>query len=105
MREQAYHHAAVEYLSRLRPFDGDVTLIVAGQRQREDPLGSATCGWSAHVPSLDVHTIDAAHLALLAEPKVGPVADILRRALQRSEELWAANGRRPAMPLSPSQGV
>jgi amino acid adenylation domain-containing protein len=92
LRERAYRHAAFEYLSRLRPFDGEVTLIVAGRRLREDPLGSATCGWSAHVPSLEVHTVDADHLALLGEPKVGPVADILRRALRRSEELGAANG-------------
>jgi len=85
-RERSYRRSALEYRLRIRGFDGDVTLIVAGQRVGQDLRRSPSCGWAAHVRSLDVHTLDSDHLELLSPPMVDQVADILLPALRRAEE-------------------
>lgn len=79
LRVGAYSLAAKAYLRLVRPYPGKVTLIVAGKRLRED-MGSASCGWSDYIPSLNIHIVDSDHLALLEEPKVSEVADIFLRS-------------------------
>jgi thioesterase domain-containing protein len=109
VREESYRRSALEYLPRVRRFAGDVTLIVAGQRLGQDLRRSPTCGWTAHVPSLDVHTVDSDHLELLSPPMVDQVADILLRALRRSDERARPvndpnrDPNRSAPPFSPSR--
>ena len=77
LRERCYRRAADDYVTRVRPFAGDVTLVVAGRRVQEDLLRSPTCGWESTVTSLQVHRVDSDHLGLLEEPKVAEVATIL----------------------------
>jgi amino acid adenylation domain-containing protein len=85
VRQRCYRRAATEYLGRLRPISGNVTLIVAGRRLQQDLSRSPSCGWDPWVKDLAVHTLDAEHLALLDEPRVGEVADIFLRALRRGD--------------------
>jgi amino acid adenylation domain-containing protein len=81
-REDAYAAAAVAYPGMIRHYPDAVTLVVAGERRREE-LGSADCGWGPYAPRLEVHTVDAGHLALLEEPHVGAVARIFLDGLDR----------------------
>jgi thioesterase domain-containing protein len=81
LREDAYQLAASGYVARVQPCLGDVTLVVAGRRVLRE-LGSPTCGWSAHVPSLRVHTVDCEHLALLEEPHVREAAAVFLEGLR-----------------------
>jgi thioesterase domain-containing protein len=73
------------YLSQVRPWKGEATLVVSGKRLARDLMQRADCGWTQHVGRLDRHTVDADHLGLLEKPKVAEVADILLAALQRAE--------------------
>jgi amino acid adenylation domain-containing protein len=84
-RQEAYRRAMQGYLSQVRPWKGDATLVVSGQRLARDLLQRADCGWTRHVSRLDRHTVDADHLGLLEKPKVAEVADILLAALERAE--------------------
>lgn len=84
-RQAAYRRAMLGYLSQVRPWEGEATLIVAGQRLARDPLQRPDCGWSAHAARLDRHTVDADHLQLLEKPKVAQVAELLLAALDRAE--------------------
>jgi amino acid adenylation domain-containing protein len=78
--------AAAKYLKQIRPFRGNVTLIAAGERLRNDPLKSPSCGWSPYVPSLDVHNVDTDHFRLLTDdPYVSEMAEILVGRMQRIE--------------------
>jgi thioesterase domain-containing protein len=70
--------AAEHYMRRMRPFPGDVTLIISGDRLRNDPLKSPSCGWGPYVASLAVHTLDAEHFQLMHnDPHVSQVASII----------------------------
>jgi amino acid adenylation domain-containing protein len=86
LREEAYSLAAERYFPQIRPFMGQVGLIVAGRRLAHVPLESPDCGWRSHVPSLRVHVLDSEHLALVEEPNVvASVAEIFLESLQRSD--------------------
>ncbi|HEX4448440.1 MAG TPA: amino acid adenylation domain-containing protein [Polyangiaceae bacterium] len=75
--------AAASYLPRMRPFAGNVTLVLSGGRLRKDPLKSANGGWRRHVPSLDLHTVDADHFPLIrTDPHVSVTARIVARGIQ-----------------------
>ncbi|HVE83427.1 MAG TPA: thioesterase domain-containing protein, partial [Myxococcales bacterium] len=83
-RDDTNRDAAVRYLPRLRPFEGPVTLIVSGERLRHDPLKSPSCGWSAYIPSLDIHRIEADHFRMLSDqPHVSEMAAILEAGMRR----------------------
>lgn len=75
LRQAAYAHAAHRYVSDVRPFPGNVELVVAGQRLAENPLQSPDCGWRKHAPSVNVQVLDSDHLGLMAEPAVQLLAD------------------------------
>jgi amino acid adenylation domain-containing protein len=83
-REAVNRDAASRYMPRIRPFPGHATLIASGERLRADPLKSPSCGWSPHIRSLDVHTIDADHFRLMSDdPYVSEMADVLARQMQQ----------------------
>jgi amino acid adenylation domain-containing protein len=84
-RQEAYRRAMQGYLSQVRPWKGDATLVASGQRLARDLLQRPHCGWKRHVDWLDLHTVDADHLGLLEPPKVDEVAAILLAALERAE--------------------
>jgi amino acid adenylation domain-containing protein len=85
-RDAVNRNAAEHYMSRIRPFPGAVTLFTSGERLREDPLKSPSCGWSRYVSALDVHAIDADHYRMLSdEPYVSQVAEILVKRIQQAE--------------------
>lgn len=78
--------ASERYSKSLQPYDGRVTLIVSGQRLRQDPLKSPSCGWAPYVRDLDLHTVDADHFSMLTdEPHISRVAEILSTALRHTE--------------------
>ena len=85
-RDDANRAAAAHYMPGIRPFAGDVTLIVSGERLRTDPLKSRCCGWSPYVPSLDVHTVDVHHLHMLSDDSsVSEIAQVIAKQVQRAE--------------------
>lgn len=84
LRQDAYARAAERYVSIARSFPGEVTLITSGRRLDRDPRQSRACGWRRLVERLDVHAIDADHLALVELPAVREVAGVFRRALDRN---------------------
>ncbi len=85
-RESVNRDAAAQYMPRIQPFVGNVTVITSGERLRMDPLKSPSCGWSPYVPSLDVHAVDADHFRLISDqPYVSEMAEILARRMQRAE--------------------
>jgi amino acid adenylation domain-containing protein len=84
-RLEMSRQAVSTYLDRLRPFHGNVSLIVAGQRAKSRPLNSPTCGWNYRIlPSMRVHTLDADHLSLLEPPSVAELAKVFIQGLDRS---------------------
>ncbi len=84
-RDAANRDAAAKYMGVLRPFASAVTLIVSGDRLRDDPLKSPSCGWEPYVASLDVHTLDTDHFRMLMDdPYVADVARILANGMQRA---------------------
>jgi len=84
-RDAANRDAAAEYMAVLTPFAGEVTLIVSGERLRNDPLKSPNCGWEPYIASLDVHTVDTGHFGMLSDdPYVSEVARILTTGMQRT---------------------
>lgn len=90
-RDAVNYRAAAEYLTALRPFNGNVALIASGERLRKDPLKSPSGGWSPHVASLHVETIDGDHFQILdKEPFVSQLAEILVARMQVAEH--GANG-------------
>jgi amino acid adenylation domain-containing protein len=85
-RDAANRDAAAHYMPRILPSAGPVTLIASGQRLRSGPLHSPSCGWSPHIPSLDIHTVDADHFQMMLEdPYVSETAEILAKQLDRAE--------------------
>jgi thioesterase domain-containing protein len=75
--------AAEHYMRRLRPFAGDVTLVISGERLRKDPLKSPSCGWGPYIASLDVHTLDTDHFGMMErEPYVSEMAGIIAAKLE-----------------------
>jgi amino acid adenylation domain-containing protein len=78
--------AAARYLPRMRPYPGNVTLVLSGGRLRKDPLKSANGGWRRHVPALDLHTVDADHFPLIrTDPHVSLTARIVARGIHGAE--------------------
>ena len=95
-RDDANHAAAVQYMPRIRPFAGKVTLIVSGHRLSEDPLKSPCCGWSPHVSSLDIHTVDAHHLRMLSDDRsVSAIAEVIAKAMPGAEARTVSENVRP----------
>jgi amino acid adenylation domain-containing protein len=85
-REAVNRDAAAHYMPHIRPFAGNVTLIASGVRLRVDPLKSPSCGWSPHIPLIDVHRVDADHFRLMSDdPYVSKMAEILAEQMLRSE--------------------
>jgi thioesterase domain-containing protein len=82
LRQQAYRRAAEEYVGQLRPFSGNVELIVAGRRLARDPMQRPDCGWRRYVSTARVHSLETDHLGLLEEPTVADVADIFLEAMR-----------------------
>ena len=82
-RDDVNNHAAAEYMATLKPFDGDVTMIASGVRLRNDPLKSPSGGWSPHISSLRIETVDADHFEMLSDdPYVSQLAEILVRHMR-----------------------
>jgi amino acid adenylation domain-containing protein len=85
-RDAVNRDAAAQYMPRIQPFVGHVTLIASGERLREDPLKSPSCGWSPHVPSLDIHTVDADHFRLMSDdPYVSEMAEVLAGQMRQAD--------------------
>jgi len=85
-RDDVNRDAAARYMPRIRPFAGNVTLIVSGERLQEDPLKSPSCGWSPYIPSIDLHRVAADHFRMLSDdPYVSEMAAILVAGLQRAD--------------------
>ena len=83
-RDVVNREAAAHYMTRVRPFAGNVTLIVSGERLRRDPLKSPSCGWRPYIPSLDIHTVDADHFPMMSDdPYVSEMAEILAKQMPR----------------------
>jgi thioesterase domain-containing protein len=77
---------AAEYMPRIRPYSGEMTLFVAGERLREDPLKSPSCGWRQYVPALAIHEVNADHFSLMSDHvHVGQVAEVLAKHLSEPE--------------------
>ncbi|HYV43738.1 MAG TPA: AMP-binding protein, partial [Myxococcaceae bacterium] len=84
-RDEANRQAAARYLTAgMRSSREPVTLIVAGERLREDPLKSPSCGWESYLSALDLHTVKGDHFQLLEEPGVARTAEILTGAMDRA---------------------
>jgi amino acid adenylation domain-containing protein len=91
-RQRAYHRSAIRYMRQIRPYQGDVTLVVAGERVRRDPLADAQCGFARLVPGLRVHSVRSEHLELLQGHGVGELL---------LSDLRHAGGRRCVLPRQP----
>ncbi|HEY8206801.1 MAG TPA: amino acid adenylation domain-containing protein [Myxococcaceae bacterium] len=84
-RDDVNREAAGRYLPRMRRSEGPVTVIVAGDRLRGDPLKSRSCGWDMFVSKLDIHEVDSDHFKMLTdEPYVSQMADILEKGMQQA---------------------
>ncbi|HZN92212.1 MAG TPA: thioesterase domain-containing protein, partial [Myxococcales bacterium] len=85
-RDDVNRDAAARYMPRIRPFAGNVTLIVSGERLQEDPLKSPDCGWGPYIPSIDLHRVAADHFRMLSDdPHVSEMAAILVAGMQRAD--------------------
>jgi len=83
-RQGSYQGATEAYFNRLSRFVGNVTLIVAERRLKQHILQSPALGWARLISPLEIRLVDAEHLALLDEPRVAEVADIVLAGLARS---------------------
>jgi len=94
LRQEAYTRAAERYVPQIRPFAGNIELVVAGRRLAKDPLGSPDCGgWRRHISTLKIHVVDSEHLELVDEPNVARVAEILLEGLRRAEAQFSSRER------------
>jgi thioesterase domain-containing protein len=84
-RWQGYAQAVDGYLPQIRPFTGNVELIVAEQRLAQEPLSSPDCGWRRHIASFRQHILDSDHDGLVEEPAVARVAEIFLEGMSRTE--------------------
>ena len=85
-RDDVNREAAARYLPRMRRSEGPVTVIVAGERLRGDPLKSRSCGWDRFVSRLDIHEVDSDHFKMMThEPYVSQVADILEKGMRQAD--------------------
>jgi phthiocerol/phenolphthiocerol synthesis type-I polyketide synthase D len=85
-RDAVNRDAAARYMKLIRPFSGRATMIAAGQRLRDDPLKSPSCGWSPHIPRLDVHVVDADHFRIMKDdPYVSEIANIVARQIRQAD--------------------
>jgi amino acid adenylation domain-containing protein len=85
-RDEINCRAAAQYMTEMRPFAGNVLLVASAERLRNDPLKSPSGGWSDHVPSLRMETLDADHFRFLSDdPYVSELADMLVRHMLRAE--------------------
>jgi len=83
-RDDVNREAAARYLPRMRRSEGPVTVIVAGERLRGDPLKSRSCGWDMFVKRVDVHEVDSDHFKMLTdEPYVSQMAGILEKGMRK----------------------
>ena len=93
-REAVNFRAAADYMRRMRPYEGPVTLAVSGARLRSDPLKSPTGGFGRHVRSLRVERIEADHFRMLSEdPFVSQLAEVLARDIARAASRSVSSGR------------
>jgi amino acid adenylation domain-containing protein len=85
-RDDAKRAAAARYIPTIRPFAGNVALIVSSERLRHAPLHSPSCGWGPHIPGLEIDSVDVHHLLMLSkEPHVSKIAAIVAERLRSSE--------------------
>jgi len=77
-RQAGYRVAAERYMSQIRPYHGNVSLVVAQKRLDQDRLRDPACGFSALVSHLQVHSLPAHHLELVSSPAVVEVAARVR---------------------------
>jgi thioesterase domain-containing protein len=77
-RDSTNRDAAATYLLELLSYTGEITLIIAVDRLRNDPLKSPSCGWASYAPKLKVYNVDTDHYKLLTDdPYVSQVAQIV----------------------------
>ena len=96
MRQVAYRAAAAAYARDARRYEGEATLVVAGERLARDPLLDPRCGFAALIEQLTVYTLACDHLGLLAAPAVNELARRVVRDARR------AGNRRCVVPLRPA---
>ena len=78
--------AAAEYMLRLQPFSGNVTVIASGERLKKDPLKSRSCGWAPYITSLSIHRVETNHYRMVShDPYVSEIAQILKTRLEAAE--------------------
>ena len=73
-RQDAYRLATETYMNQLGAFTGNVALFVAERRRRRHLMQLPSLGWHDLIPSLRIQAVDADHLGLLEQPRVGEVA-------------------------------
>ncbi len=79
-RIQAKSEAALSYVNRRQIYTDPCLLIVSGDRLRQDPLKSRTCGWSEVIPNLSVRTVAGDHFKMVEEePDVSEIARLIRQ--------------------------
>jgi len=94
-RESVNRAAAEAYYKHLLPTCASLVLITAGQRLREEPLRSRSCGWRRYVRALSVHSVDCDHFQMMRdEPYISQVARILASELANHAKMSAMDGTR-----------
>jgi thioesterase domain-containing protein len=84
LRGRAYWKAAAAYMRSIRPYEGPVTLVVAGLRLAADPLAEPACGWRGIALNLHVHRVETQHLSMLEDPFVSEVAGVCRSRMDET---------------------
>jgi thioesterase domain-containing protein len=90
LRGRAYSKAAAAYMRMIRPYEGPVTLVVAGLRLADDPLADSDCGWRGIALNLHVHRAETQHLSMLEDPFVCEIAGVCR---SRMDETRSGSGQ------------
>ena len=69
---------------RVRPYEGAVTLVVAGRRLAVNPMDEPECGWGGVASKLHVHRVETEHLSMLEDPFVGEIAGVCRSRMDET---------------------
>jgi thioesterase domain-containing protein/acyl carrier protein len=76
--------AALDFIPKITPYDGNVLLVTSSERLRDFPLESPNCGWARYMPALEVRSVDTDHFKMLTDdPYAHQIAEFLIGSIQR----------------------
>ncbi len=78
-RDRNNRSAAESYVSRVKPYDGPVTLFVPAERRRHSPHKSRSCGWRPFISKLEIFEVGGDHFTMLSDQSnANAIAQLIR---------------------------